>query len=430
MGFIKNAYVKVIELTKEVFEYDKSLKIIKNGSDNNYPERVKRITYNSPTAATGIKLLCQFLTGSGIESINKETVSTLVKSRSTFFHLLSDASASLTRYGGYAVHVQYNLGGEIISRKVIPFDQVRKGEKDSKEYSGKYIKYHDWSKASIKKNLLQVYDAYNPNPDVVKMQIQKAGSIEKYPGQIFFYNPGEFEYPFAPIHQALNDADSEYRASQFKNKSLRKGFFGKKILVTAPFIEESYRGINYNDLNEADQLRYTKMVDMRDQVRGSLNGFVGVDNHEGFMHMELEYEGDKDPIQVIDVKTDINDELFRYTEESSANNIRKVLGNIPSILIESPEASVFGQSGELLYQAKLTYWENQDATRKLLVESLVELFEGDSIAEVLLKEEIQPHFEIKEVPEQLQQRQQEEEEQEEENQDNEENQEDGLNNDS
>jgi hypothetical protein len=42
----------------------------------------------------------------------------------------------------------------------------------------------------------------------------------------------------------------------------------------------------------------------------------------------------------------------------SAQNIRKAFG-VPSILLEDSDNSIFGNSGELLTQAKQMHWENK-----------------------------------------------------------------------
>jgi hypothetical protein len=113
-----------------------------------------------------------------------------------------------------------------------------------------------------------------------------------------------------------------------------------------------------------------------------MQSFIGADNADGMLHLEMEFEGDdiKKIINFIDVNTNINDKLFEYTEKSTANNIRKAFGNIPSILIENNESSVFGNSGEMLKQAKLFYQdqteEDRDTIETDVLKPLLEKFEG------------------------------------------------------
>ena len=70
-------------------------------------------------------------------------------------------------------------------------------------------------------------------------------------------------------------------------------------------------------------------------------------------------------IKVEQFKTDINDELFAYTEKSVFQNILMAYNNLPSGLIRS-EGSMFGNSGEMLKVMKETYQQNVTMERSQL----------------------------------------------------------------
>jgi hypothetical protein len=70
-------------------------------------------------------------------------------------------------------------------------------------------------------------------------------------------------------------------------------------------------------------------------------------------------------ILIQNIDTNIDDTLFQSTEESSARNIRKAFG-VPSILLEDSDNSIFGNSGELLTQAKQMHWENKAEERSII----------------------------------------------------------------
>jgi hypothetical protein len=129
----------------------------------------------------------------------------------------------------------------------------------------------------------------------------------------------------------------------------------------------------------------------RENFRKSMQSFIGADNSDGMLHLEMEFEGDdiEKTMKFIDVATNINDKLFEYTEKSTANNIRKAFSNIPSILIENNESSVFGQSGEMLVQAKLFYQdqteEDRDDLENEVLNPLFSIFEGFPMPEKGLK---------------------------------------------
>ena len=377
-------YAKLIELPFRNTLFNKSLKVIFNGEENDYPDRIARLVPNSITTKQCAKLFRQYLTGKGFEGINKKLVNS--KKKIKFFSFFNRYNGQYATHNGVAVHVQYRLelkDGESMAVKdrfeVIPFEAVRKGQKDDRDYNGKFAmsKKRNFLKGVKKGDLIWCY-AYNSNSDVVKKQIEDSGGIGKYPGQIYFFNPEEGDYPLAHIHSVMNDADSEMRSSVFKNKSLRKGFFGKNILVTTPMIDPdlSTRDItNLKDEEAADLLHQKKE---RKDFYESAKGFVGVENHEGLMIMEVEHEGDIDKVfKHIEIPTNINDKLFAYTESSVSNNIRKAYNNCPRILVDNAEVKgVFGDSGKMLVEAKKYFQDQTEEDRMLIFEAMEELFDG------------------------------------------------------
>lgn len=357
--------VKLYELAKRLIKFDKQLGVYHNGIDNNYPERVERIINGSATAKPSAKLFRKYITGKGFGDV----LNAIIVNKNSNLSLrkfLAKLANSYAYHNGAFILVNYNLNFKIIDVDVLPFGHCRIGKKDDKNYNGKIIIYDNWdeSNGKVDKNKFIVIDVYNPKDDIIKSQIEKAGDINKYKGQVFFYNPDGTIYPLAHIDNVLEDADSEKMSSIFKNTSLRKGFFGKKIVVTPPMIGEDLR-IEDKFLSDEQLSLKRAITTERDNFRKSMQSFIGADNADGMLHLEMEFEGDDidKTMKFIDVNTNINDKLFEYTEKSTANNIRKAFGNIPSILIENNESSVFGQSGEMLVQAKLFYQDQTEEDR-------------------------------------------------------------------
>jgi hypothetical protein len=90
--------------------------------------------------------------------------------------------------------------------------------------------------------------------------------------------------------------------------------------------------------------------------------------------LEANLESDNfEHILIQNIDTNIDDTLFQSTEESSARNIRKAFG-VPSILLEDSDNSIFGNSGELLTQAKQMHWENKAEERSIIIDAFQMLF--------------------------------------------------------
>lgn len=371
--------VKLVELAKRLIKFDEQLGVYHNGADNNYPERVERIINNSATAKPSAKLFRKYIVGKGfVTALNNLTVNKI--KGITLFKFLRKIAESLAYHNGVFIHVNYNANFKIISLDVLPYSHCRVGKKDDKDYNGKIIIYDCWDGKVDKKKFI-VLDVYNPDQKIIQKQIEKAGSIEKYKGQVFYFNPSTTIYPLAHIDNVMDDADSEHMSSVFKNTSLRKGFFGKQIVITPPMLDSNLRRADelLDDISLVDK-RY--QISEREAFENNLTNFIGADNAQGVLHLEMEYEGDdiEKTIKFINVETNINDKLFEYTEKSTANNIRKAYANIPSILIENNDSSVFGQSGEMLKQAKIFYQEqteeDRDSIESDILKPLLSNFEG------------------------------------------------------
>jgi len=81
---------------------------------------------------------------------------------------------------------------------------------------------------------------YNPNPTIIALQVDAAGSWEACRGQILFVNQdSKLIYPLSRIDSVANDCDSEAQAAIYKNRLLRKGFFGNTLVVTRPLVDEN-----------------------------------------------------------------------------------------------------------------------------------------------------------------------------------------------
>ncbi|SNA77296.1 hypothetical protein [Flavobacterium psychrophilum] len=374
--------VKLFELAKRLIVFDKQLGVYQNGEDNNYPERIERLINGSATAKPAAKLFRKYIIG---KSFDEETNNFIVnKSKSTTIRkFLTKISNSYAYQCGVFIHVNYNLNHKITSLDVLPYSHCRVGKKDDKDYSGKIIVYDNWdeSNGAIDKKKFNVIDVFNKNKKVISAQIEKAGNIDLYKGQVFFYNPEDTIYPLAHIDNVMNDADSEKMSSVFKNTSLRKGFFGKKIVITPPMLGVDLR--MDNSLLNDDQLIEKRYAETEiENFNTTMKTFIGADSAESLLHLQMEFEGDdiEKSIKFLDVNTNINDKLFEYTEKSTSNNIRKSFANVPSILIENNDNSVFGQSGEMLKQAKIFYQdqteEDRDAIETEILNPLLKLFEG------------------------------------------------------
>lgn len=359
--------VQVLDIVKRLVKWDKKLEIYTNGVDNSYPERVELLVNNSITAKMSHGLMIQYLIGKGFGEADNYKVNETQK----LIDFASDIADDIVLNRGVFIHYDYNLAFEPVNPKVLPFSKCRLGKKDSKEYNGKIIFKNDWNDTKEKEI---IYDVYNSTAKIVESQIGKAGSIEKYKGQVFYYNMDrKFYYPLSRVDAVLNDCDSEAQAGTYKNALLRKGFFGKQIIVTPPLIDndltETIHDVERGVIRNPD---FIKKQTEANEVKETIESFIGAENAGGAMLIQLpDFTGTIDDVfKVITINSEINDKMFEYTENSVSKNILMSFNNLPIALVKSPDNAMLGNSGEALKEAKKMYWENTSKERNIL-ETLV-----------------------------------------------------------
>ena len=304
--------VQLMDIVKRLTSFDKKLGIIKNGTDNLYSEKIERYINNSVTAKSASNIMASYIVGNGFgESddfkVNRDT---------TLLNFANKFSKSLSKQKGAFISVNYNLKFEISSFDLLPFTHCRIGKKDDTKYNGKIVVYDNWNgqEGKVRSHDFNVVDVYNSNPKVIEAQIKKAEGIDKYKGQILFINlDDEYNYPLSTIDAVQYDCDSESQSSIYKNKSLRKGFFGKTVVITKPLIGSQE---DYN--SQAD---YAVAQSEREAFKNTIDKFIGAENAGGVLHVELEHDGER-----------LEDAIkFESGNNSAGTRVRKAMQNIKGL---------------------------------------------------------------------------------------------------
>ncbi|WP_294823624.1 hypothetical protein [uncultured Flavobacterium sp.] len=349
----------LIEVWKRLTPWNKSADVYANDTDNAYPERMDRLINNSVTAKSAAAIMVQYLIGKGYGgdndslAVNKEKGLKLID-------FADDVADDLVKQRGVFIHVNWNALYQLSDFSVIPFEWCRIGKKDSNDYAGKVAVCREWLKP--KRSDIQLIDVYNPRKKVIDAQVEKAGGWEHYKGQVLFINMDtKLLYPLSRIDSVADDCDSEAQAATYRNRLLRKGFFGNTLVVTRPLVGEGLEGSALNDA-ESERERFQQAV------RDSL----GAENTGGVLCLEMDFAGEKleDAILIKQIESKIDDKLFSYTEGSVRENILVAFNNLPAGLVKTNEASLFGNSGEAIREMKRTYWENTTKERSLLTSVL------------------------------------------------------------
>lgn len=282
----------------------------------------------------------------------------------TLNQVLKIASKEFEKYGNTFIHVGYNADLNVKSIKVIPFSYIRVGKADDEGYSGKFIKY-DWSKDKINTKDYIKIDKFNTKKNVIESQINEAGGIKNYKGQVIHLQRDYgLVYSIPKIYSAIKDAELEHNSSVFRSNGGENGFLGAKIMIT-PKLDDSGR----RDLKQ------------------TLNGLKGSHNSNGVFIMELDNITDniKEKFSLEDLSNGYNDKLFEYSDKQSEKNISKAM-TVPIQLVKTDDNSLFSGGSEILKQASDHLWEQREEERQLFEETfniLLQRFEGQEVTEFL-----------------------------------------------
>lgn len=347
----------LIDVWKRLTPWNRSADVYANDTDNSYPERMDRLINNSVTAKSAAAIMVQYLLGRGYGEANDNLIVNREKNLK-LIDFADDVADDLVKQRGVFIHINWNALYQIADFSVIPYEWCRIGRKDSNDYSGKIAVCKEW--LHPKRSDIQLIDVFNPRKSVIDAQVEKAGGWEHYKGQVLFINmDSKLIYPLSRIESVANDCDSEAQAAVYKNRLLRKGFYGNTLVVTRPLVGDGLEPGSHALLEAESE---------RERFQQAIKDSLGAENTGGVLCLEMDFAGEKleDAILIKQIESKIDDELFSYTETSVRENILVAFNNLPAGLVKTNESALFGNSGEAIREMKRTYWENTTKERALL----------------------------------------------------------------
>lgn len=326
---------------------DKRNDIFLWGIDNNFPNLVEELINQSVTSKASVDKVAKAIYGKSFGDVGKIIVNS---DGQTLNELLRISAREYAKHNNIFIHVGYNGELKIKSLKVIPATKARAGKSDDLGYSGKYIIYNNWDKSfgKVDKNNFNLYDKYNPIKKVIESQIENAGSIIKYKGQILHIQKDTNSiYSLPDLNPVLSEALLEKNSQTFRSKGAEKGFLNTKLMVVQPFGKDEDRR----------------------KFKSTLQDLQGAENAGNVLLLEASQatEDLKNQMQLQDLSSPTNDKLFEYSDKQGRKNIALAFG-VPLGLIDYSDTSLFGNSGELIKQMKEILWESREEERDQITE--------------------------------------------------------------
>lgn len=212
--------------------YVRNLGIKSYDADNLYPQNVRNIVRSSKTGSGCLERYIDYIEGRGLAS--EELAGMVINlDGQTLADLHAQVSADLGELNGFAIHVNYDIDGNIVSLHHLPFENVRLLEPDSEGIIRQVAVHPDWSghlthagkPVRITPTTVDYIDVFNPDPDVVLGQMLKAGGPQFYLGQVYYYSrEGYLRYPYAKYHAALADLSTDEGLSTVMLRNVRNNF--------------------------------------------------------------------------------------------------------------------------------------------------------------------------------------------------------------
>lgn len=327
--------------------------ILNYDTDNAYPQRILYTVAASGTGVACVNLLADYIRGRGFED---ENFSKLILNRKgeTADSILSKISKDKARYRGFALHLNYNLQLKISEVNFIPFEHTRLCIPDDSNYISEIAVCTCWDKqllkmGKVKSSEIEKINVFNPDPLVLKKQIELAGGIEKYKGQVYWFSEDGTEYPVASCDAVLQDIESDTLSSTYTWRTLKTGFIQQNVFI--------YRG------------KFESEVE-REAFKDNLENFQGADQSNQILLVESE-SVESDP-EIKNVPVTVNDKMFDSTDGKVVN---KIIRNYkqPLALHSMQQPGTLGLSREF-EEAQKVYDLHTDGQRQTVTHQFVKVF--------------------------------------------------------
>lgn len=340
--------------------YQQQLGIQSYGDDNLYPQTVRNIIAASSTGSECADRLTDFIEGNGFREVAfSEYVVNRKGDTADDIHAL--VCRDVADFNGLALHVNYNIYGQIVELHHIPFENCRLLEEDDNGYVAKIAVHPDWTGKKtrngkailVKKGNIDYIDVFNPRKEVVLAQIEAAGGIEYYKGQVLWVSmAGKQTYPTGKSDRVITEMSTDEGLSNVKYRNVRNNFFPGSIVFTK-------KGSNITFDADGNEV---KGVDDDEGFTDALIQLQGDTNCGKIMEVTL--ESDEEKPEVVPLHSANYDKEFTVTDASVVERIYSAYGQEPWYCIRIGKV---GFSGDILEDA-FEYYNSIVSKQQRLIE--------------------------------------------------------------
>jgi len=293
-----------------------NLKILGYGENNVYPQEIRDIIDSSESGSSCLDRYIGFIQGNGF--LDEEFAELKVNRQGdTNDDILNQIANDLGTWSGFALHVNYNINGQIVEINHVPWENCRLGEEDDIGYIGKIAVFPDWTgKRKRNKKLLKpkaedidYIDIFNPDPLIVLLQIESAGGIDNYKGQILWISAaGKYEYPKAKCDCVITQMSTEEGLANISYRNARNSFLPSQAIV----IKKGQSNPNTENKAQEEDTSLSGFTESFSKLQGDMSS-------SKLVVFEVEY--DEEIPQAINLQSTNYDKEFTVTSDATCEKI-------------------------------------------------------------------------------------------------------------
>lgn len=350
--------------------YDSVLNIQRYGTENLYPQEMFKIISSSGTGGVCLERYATFIEGNGFNNVPfAEFV--VNKRGETNDDILHSVSWDLAKYGGFALHVNYNAMCKVVSISYVPFECCRL-EEENEDGTVTHIVFHpDWVGNKTRKGKrLQVnpetcsrFYQFNPKREVVLSQIASSGGIERYMGQILWVSTaGKNRYPTPIYDKIVTNLSTDEGLDNVKYRNVRNNFLPSGMLLRR-------RGSTLTIDGEGNKMTDEQIERQLEEGKETLETFMGDENTGSILECYLQ-DGESEPIWK-PIEGVNFDKKFDSTSADVAQRIYSAFGQEPWYSLRIGKT---GFSGGVLADAYDYYNSYVASQRRFITRAFKQVF--------------------------------------------------------
>ena len=345
--------------------YLSTLGIKSYGANNLYPQQAKAILDSSSTGAQCADRYARFIEGEGIANAIIYDLEVNHFGETTD-DILSAVAQDIADYGGFALHVNYDLNCKITDIQHVPFESCRLQEDDDSGYIGYIVTHPDWMGRTtrngkilrVSKDTITTFNRFNSNPDIVRAQIAACGGIDHYKGQIMWVSmAGRDRYPLPKYDRVLTDLSTDEGLSNIKFRNARCNFLSSAFVISK----------TSQTLNDIDEQR--QAIEARGFAE-DLAQFQGDETSN--VLISLTVSNDEEKPEIVEFPTKNFDKDFEVTDNSVVERIYSAFEQEPFLCIRNGKV---GFSGTLIHDCYTYYSSLVNKEQRTIERALTKIFE-------------------------------------------------------